>query len=194
MLEVSIRSRNDALIRRELLPPPILCTHRWLCKRTRRENSQVIRRCHPYARKSASQAIMYHIPGRVQLTPFMRLAPNTSRRFALGARSNARHCRDARVYGRTTTAMHDISTWVHSPPPASVHISCFFVHQALLSHGADRSAADTAGNTALHWAAWVGNHLVVRLLSANTTREEINCRNEEGWDTLIDATMRTHMG
>ena len=74
------------------------------------------------------------------------------------------------------TSVHEYTP----PPPASVHISCFFVHQALLSHGADRSAADTAGNTALHWAAWVGNHLVVRLLSANTTREEINCRNEEG--------------
>ncbi|CAN0501751.1 unnamed protein product [Ectocarpus sp. 8 AP-2014] len=55
-----------------------------------------------------------------------------------------------------------------------------WTRQALIAHGAKRSAADTAGNTALHWAAWVGNHLVVGLLSANTTPEEINCKNEEG--------------
>ncbi|CAN0160818.1 unnamed protein product, partial [Ectocarpus sp. 12 AP-2014] len=56
--------------------------------------------------------------------------------------------------------------------------------EALIAHGARRSAADTAGNTALHWAAWVGNHLVVGLLSANTTPEEINCKNEEGDSAL----------
>ena len=46
-------------------------------------------------------------------------SPNNSRRFALGAsdvflvktrRAPSRHCRDARVYGHTTTAMHDMST------------------------------------------------------------------------------------
>ena len=51
-------------------------------------------------------------------------SPNTSRSFALGARSAwsvktrpapSRHCRDARVYSHTTTAIHDISTPT-SPP------------------------------------------------------------------------------
>ena len=37
-------------------------------------------------------------------------------------RALSRHCRDARVYGHTTTAMHDMST----PPPVSV-----FIHNAL---------------------------------------------------------------
>ena len=45
-------------------------------------------------------------------------SPNTSRRFALGANNvclvgenptcSSRHCRDATVYGHTTTAMHEI--------------------------------------------------------------------------------------
>lgn len=52
--------------------------------------------------------------------------------------------------------------------------------QALLDHGAKRFAVDSAGNTALHWAAWVGNHLVVQLLSTNITAEDINRQNDEG--------------
>ena len=52
-------------------------------------------------------------------------SPNSSRRFALGTsdvflawsvktrRAPSRHCRDARVYGHTTTAIHDNE---YSPP------------------------------------------------------------------------------
>ena len=74
-------------------------------------------RHHPYAIRSAPTAVLSRDAARPS-----RDSPNTSpRRFALGAsnvclvgenrrHSPSRHCRDARVYGLTTTAMHDTST------------------------------------------------------------------------------------
>ena len=83
------------------------------------ESNQFIRRCLPYARKPASQAVL----SRMQLTL------HATRRSLRGAShlvlamsawsvknrcAPSRHCRDARVYGHTTTAMHDNE---HCPPP-----------------------------------------------------------------------------
>ena len=76
------------------------------------KTNQLIRRCHPYARKSASQAVL----SRMQLTLHAtRRTPHGASRLvqAMSAwsvktrRAPSRHCRDARVYGHTTTAMHD---------------------------------------------------------------------------------------
>ena len=73
---------------------------------------QFVRRCHPYARKSASQALL----SRMQLTLHAtRRTPHGASRLVLAMsawsvktrRAPFRYCRDARVYGHTTTAMHD---------------------------------------------------------------------------------------
>ena len=70
--------------------------------------------CHPYARKSASYAVISI--NRMQLTLLAtRRAPHGASRMvpAMSAwsvknrRAPCRHYRDARVDGRTTTAMHD---------------------------------------------------------------------------------------
>ena len=72
----------------------------------------LIRRCNPCARKSASQAVL----SRMQLTLHVtRRTPHAASRLVLAMTvwsvktrlAPSRHCRDARVYGRTTTAMHD---------------------------------------------------------------------------------------
>ena len=84
-----------------------------------RKRNQFIWRWHPYARKSASQAVLSgmhaaHAPCD---------SPDTSRRFGLGAsnawsmktrRDPSRHCRDARVYDHMTTSIHDDE---HTFPP-----------------------------------------------------------------------------
>ena len=74
--------------------------------------NQFIRRCHPHARKSAWRAVL----SRMQLTH------HATRRTSHGAsrlvqvmsawsvktrRTPSRHRRDARVYGHTTTVMHN---------------------------------------------------------------------------------------
>ena len=72
-----------------------------------------IRRCHPCARKSTSQAVL----GKMQLTLHAtRQTPHGALRLvhAMSAwsvktrRALSRHCRDVRVYGYMTTAMDDM--------------------------------------------------------------------------------------
>ena len=79
----------------------------------------MIRCCHPYARESASRAIL----SRMQLILYAtRLTPHGASRLGQAMsvsssktrRAPSRHCRDARVYGHTTTAMHGMRT----PPPS----------------------------------------------------------------------------
>ena len=81
---------------------------------TPKKAKKLIRRCHPYARKSASQAIL----SRMQLTYHAtRRIPHGASRLVLAMpawsvktrRAPSRHFRDVRVYGHTTTAMHDMS-------------------------------------------------------------------------------------
>ena len=76
------------------------------------ENKSIIPRCHQQARKVASQAAI----GRMQLIlhATRRTPPGASHLvLAMPARSvktqpvPSIHCRDARVCGHTTTAMHD---------------------------------------------------------------------------------------
>ena len=69
-------------------------------------------RCHSYARQSASQAVLRVT--RLTLHATRRTCHGASRLvLAMSAwsvkarRAPSRHCRDARVYGHTTTAMHD---------------------------------------------------------------------------------------
>ena len=72
-------------------------------------------------------------------------SPKTSRCFAMSAwlvktrRASSRHCRDARVYGHTATAMHDIST---SPrPPLCLFDNSFRDGGNFLNHDCDEGAA-----------------------------------------------------
>ena len=78
----------------------------------------------------------------MQLTLYSRDSPNTSRRFALVSsnawsmktrRAPSRRCRDARVYGHTTTAMHDMSTAPTLPPSSMVYEVCCSPFSAILS-------------------------------------------------------------
>ena len=82
---------------------------------------QFIRRCHPYARKVR----LTSGSSRMQLTLHAtRRTPHGASRLVLAMsawsvktrRAPSWHCRDARVYGHTTTAMHMImSTHLHTP-------------------------------------------------------------------------------
>ena len=74
--------------------------------------TKFIPRRHPYARKSASQAVL----SRMQLTLHAtRRTPHGGSRLVLAMsawsvntrRAPSRHGRDARVYGHTTTAIYD---------------------------------------------------------------------------------------
>ena len=94
-------------------PPPVLKPHRCLWKWPHRKENRLIRRCHPYASKSASQAVL----SRMQFTL------HATRRTTHGAlhlvlamsawsvktlrAGPSRHCRDARVYGHTTRVVLD---------------------------------------------------------------------------------------
>ena len=91
--------------------------------------SRPIRRlCHPYARKSASQAVISIIGCS---SPFMGLTQHLAFHFTLAVsawsvtirRAPSRRCRGARVHGHTTTAMHDDE---YTPPPSLyVYVSYF---------------------------------------------------------------------
>ena len=87
--------------------------------------SQFVRRCHPYARKSISQAVL----SRMQLTLHAtRRIPHGASRLVLAMsawsvetrRAPSRHCRVARVYDHTTTAMHDDE---YTPPSRFLLVS-----------------------------------------------------------------------
>ena len=89
---------------------------------TPRKTNQLFRRCHPYARKSASQAVLR----RTQLTLHAtRRTPHGDSRLVLAVsawsvktrHTPSRHCRDARVYDHMTTAMHDVRTPPLPSPP-----------------------------------------------------------------------------
>ena len=70
-------------------------------------------------------------------------SPNTSRRFALGARdvclvvktrrAPSQHCRDATVNGHITTALHEIST-PPPPPPLSTTASAMACEQEIVTN------------------------------------------------------------
>ena len=74
------------------------------------KQNQSIRRCHPYARKSASRAVLSVMQLTIQAT---RRTPHGASRLVLAMsawsvktrRAPSRHCRDANVYGHMTTAM-----------------------------------------------------------------------------------------
>ena len=87
--------------------------------------NQLVRPCHPYAGKSDSQAVLSRMQLALHAT---RRTPHGASRLvqAMSAwsvktrRVPFRHCRDARVYGDTTTAMHDMST---HPPSTKTHLN-----------------------------------------------------------------------
>ena len=82
-------------------------THCCLWKWPHRKANQFIRRCHPYARKSASQAILSRMKLTLHAT---RRTPHGASRMVLAMSAWSvktrgapfRHCRDARVYSRMT--------------------------------------------------------------------------------------------
>ena len=93
---------------------------------------QFIRCCHPYARKSASQAVF----SRMQLTLHAtRRTPHDASRLVLAMsawsaktrRAPSRHSRDARVYGHTTTVVHDMST--PAPHTGEAHKTITYRHR-----------------------------------------------------------------
>ena len=73
---------------------------------------QFIRRCNPYATTSASQVVLSGMQLTIHAT---RRTPHGASRLVLemsawsvkARRAPSRHCRDAWVYGHTTTVMHD---------------------------------------------------------------------------------------
>ena len=74
--------------------------------------NQFIRCCHPYARTSAAQAVLIRmkvILHATRRTPHgaSRLVLAMSARSVKTLRAPSQHCRDASVYGHTTTAMYD---------------------------------------------------------------------------------------
>ena len=99
-------------------------------------------RCHPYARKSASRATLR----RMQLTLHAtRRTPHGASCLVLAMsawsvktrRAPSRHRRDARVYGHTTTAMHENGYPPPFPPipvspPSPAHL---FPRNAHGAHG-----------------------------------------------------------
>ena len=73
---------------------------------------QFIGRCPPYARKSASKTVLNRMQFTLHATRptphgASRLVLAMSARSAKTRRAPSQHCRDARVYVQTTTAMHD---------------------------------------------------------------------------------------
>ena len=83
--------------------------------------------------ESASNVVL----SRMQLSPFMRLAQHLTAlrtwcKKAMSAwsvktrRAPSRHCRDARVHGHTTTAMHGMSTPPNPPPPRCTRLVVLF--------------------------------------------------------------------
>ena len=84
---------------------------------------QFIGRCHPYARKFASKAVLSRMQVTLHAT---RPTPHGASRLvqAMPAwsvktrRAPSGHYRDARVYGHTTTAMHNMSP---HPPALPVY-------------------------------------------------------------------------
>ena len=106
-------------------PPPRPYAHYGLWKWPHQKKDQFIERCHRYIRTSASKAAL----SRMQRTRHATCpTPHGASRLVQGMsawsvktrRAPSRHCRDARVYGHTTTAMHDMNG---SPPPPTP--SCF---------------------------------------------------------------------
>ena len=101
---------------------PHCCLWKW----PHRKEYQFIRRRHPCASKSASQAVLT----RMHSSPFMRLAETLhgASRLVLmmsawlvkSRRAPSRRRRDARAYGHTTTAMHDNE---YIPPRPSFKIN-----------------------------------------------------------------------
>ena len=94
-----------------------------------------IRRCHPYARKSASKSSLR----RTQLTLHStRSAPHgasglvqaISAWSAKTRRALSRHCTEARVYDHTTAAMNGLSALPPSPLPTSAPFRLSLTKQA----------------------------------------------------------------
>ena len=87
-----------------------------IAPRPHQQPNQLLRRCHPYARKSASKAVLRRMQLALHAT---RPTPYGASRlvqpmFAWSVKTRrappSRHGRHARVYGQTATAMHDMST------------------------------------------------------------------------------------
>ena len=114
-------------------------THCCLSKRPHQKTNQFIGRCHPYARKSTSKAVL----SRMQLTLHatrptphgaLLLVQPMSAWLGKTWRAPYRHCRGVRVYGHTITAMHDMRT-----PPAS--FDALPIHMQERSHEVPKPAS-----------------------------------------------------
>ena len=96
-------------------------THCCLWKWPHQKTNQFLRRCHPHARESASKAVLSKMQPTLHATGptphgashLVQAMPSWS---AKTRRALSRHCRDGRVYGHTTTAMHCMSTPPHPSP------------------------------------------------------------------------------
>ena len=104
-------------------PSVIVCISTWYMLRhargryivhslPHRKTSQFIRRCQPYSRKSVSQAVLSSTQLTLHAT---RRAPHGALRLVLATsawsvktrRAPPRQCRDARLYGHTSTTLRD---------------------------------------------------------------------------------------
>ena len=135
----------------------------------------LIRRCHPYARKPATQVVL----SRMQLT-FHETHPTphgTSRSLQAmpvwsveTRRASSRHSRDAKVYGHTTTAMHG-AEYTPIPPPllCYTHPTCI----RYLTHGTPGRSPrrKTIVYSPLHICVYLFSSLQSYLLNPTRTRQ-----------------------
>ena len=79
--------------------------------------------------KSVSRKVLERMQFTLHATPrspygTWRLVQAMSAWLVETRRASSRHCRDASVYGQTTTAMHKLSTPPSAPPRPPPHVSC----------------------------------------------------------------------
>ena len=97
-----------------------------------------IGRCHPYARKFAIKAILSSVQLTLRATRpthygATRLVQVMSAWSVKTRRTPPRHCRDAKIYGHTTTAVNGTTT-PPPPPPLVVEWSYFRVTIKTISY------------------------------------------------------------
>ena len=118
----------------------IVLTRCCLWKWPHQKTNQFIGRCHQYATKSASKAVLSRMHLTLHTTRptphgVSRLVQTMCAWSMKSRRAPSRQCRDARVYVHTTTAMHDVSNPPRPRPPGQDVIAFGFRSKVALKEG-----------------------------------------------------------